>query len=88
MLTKRVKIKIIETHQVHNKDTGSAEVQIAMLTRQIEDLTKHLKKHAKDNHSRRGLLKMVGQRRRLMEYLKKNSPKGYAKIAKALGLKK
>jgi len=88
MLTKRVKSKIIETHQTHGKDTGSAEVQIAMLTREIEELTRHLKKHTKDNHSRRGLLKMVGQRRRLTEYLKKHSPKSYAKTVRALGLKK
>lgn len=88
MLTKRVKTKIIETHQRHGKDTGSAEVQVAVLSRQIEELTRHLKKNAKDNHSRRGLLKMVSQRRRLMEYLKKHEPKSYAKLLKALDLKK
>lgn len=88
MLTKRVKTKIVETHQKHDKDTGSAEVQVGILSRQIEELTKHLKKNAKDNHSRRGLLKMVGQRRRLLEYLKKHTPKIYAKTIKALDLKK
>lgn len=88
MLTKRVKSKIIDDHKTHEKDTGSAEVQVAMLSRQIDDLAKHLRKNAKDNHSRRGLLKMVGQRRRLLEYLKKHSPKSYAKVVKALELKK
>jgi small subunit ribosomal protein S15 len=88
MLTKRVKAKIIDTHKVHDKDTGSAEVQVAMLSRQIDELATHLKKHLKDNHSRRGLLKMVSQRRKLMEYLKTHSPAKHAKLAKALDLKK
>lgn len=88
MLTKRVKTKIIATHQTHEKDTGSAEVQVAVLTRQIEELTSHLKKHTKDQHSRRGLLKMVSARRRFLEYLKKKSPRSYAKTVKALALKK
>jgi small subunit ribosomal protein S15 len=88
MLTKRVKTKVIGEHQRHEKDTGSAEVQVAVLSRQIEVLTKHLKKNLKDNHSRRGLLKMVSQRRKLLDYLKKREPKAYAKITKALDLKK
>jgi small subunit ribosomal protein S15 len=87
MLSTRVKTSIVSDHRIHQKDTGSAHVQIALLTRQIVELTKHLKTHAKDTHSRRGLLKMVGHRRRLMAYVKKHDPKGYAKLAKALDLK-
>jgi small subunit ribosomal protein S15 len=88
MLTKRVKSKIIDDHKRHEKDTGSTEVQVAVLSRQIDELAHHLKKHAKDNHSRRGLLKMVSQRRRLLEYLKKRKPLIHAKIVKALALRK
>ena len=75
-------------HQRHDKDTGSAEVQIAMITRQIYELAHHLKKHQKDIHSRRGLLKMVNQRRRLLNYLKRKAPKTYDKVIKKLDLKK
>ncbi|MCR4328040.1 MAG: 30S ribosomal protein S15 [Patescibacteria group bacterium] len=88
MLTKRVKSKVIGEHQAHEKDTGSAAVQIAVLSRQIDELALHLKKHLKDNHSRRGLLKMVSQRRKLLAYLKRKSPAVYEKIIKKLGLKK
>ena len=88
MLTKRVKTKVISEHQRHEKDTGSAGGQAAMLSRQIDELTKHLKKNAKDNQSRRGLLKMVSQRRKLLDYLRKREPKTYAKLIKALDLKK
>ncbi|MGB9608915.1 MAG: 30S ribosomal protein S15 [Minisyncoccia bacterium] len=88
MLTKRVKSKIINEFKIHEKDTGSAQVQIGVLTRQIEDLTKHLKKNPKDKHSRRGLLKMVSKRRKLLNYLKKNNPDDYSKIIKKLDLKK
>lgn len=88
MLTKRVKSRIIGEHKVHEKDTGSAQVQIAVVTRQIEELAAHLKKNPKDHHSRRGLLKMVSKRRRLMTYLKKNEPKEYEKLAKKLDLKR
>lgn len=88
MLTKRVKSNIIGEHKRHEKDTGSAEVQVAMLSRQIDELAKHLKKNPKDQHSRRGLLKMVSQRRRLLEYLRKRSPASYAKLLKKLELKK
>ncbi|MEK7187854.1 MAG: 30S ribosomal protein S15 [Patescibacteria group bacterium] len=87
MLTKRVKAKVAKEVARHDKDTGSAEVQVAVLSRQIEELTGHLKKHRKDNHSRRGLLKMVNQRRKLMAYLKRRDPKIYEKISKKLGLK-
>lgn len=87
-LTKRVKSKIASEFAKHEKDTGSAEVQIALLSRQIEELTKHLKKNPKDNHSRRGLLKMVSRRRKFLEYLRKREPEKYAKVVKKLGLKK
>jgi small subunit ribosomal protein S15 len=88
MLTKRVKSKISSDLGKHDKDTGSAGVQVGFLTRQIDELTKHLKKNPKDNHSRRGLLKMVSQRRRFLEYLRKKDPKGYASTIKKLELKK
>lgn len=87
MLTKRVKSKIIKEFQIHEKDTGSAETQIGLLSRRIEELTRHLKKHPKDKHSRRGLLKMVSHRRRLLDYLKKNNPASFNKIMKKLDLK-
>lgn len=88
MLTKRVKSRIISEHKKHEKDTGSAQVQIAMLSRRIEELSAHLKKNPKDNHSRRGLLKMVSQRRRLLAYLKKRESIAYEKLVKKLDLKK
>lgn len=88
MLTKRVKSKVVGEHQKHEKDTGSASVQVGVLSRQIEELAKHLKKNPKDNHSRRGLLKMVSKRRKFLDYLKKREPKEYAKVVKKLGLKK
>ncbi|MEK7181179.1 MAG: 30S ribosomal protein S15 [Patescibacteria group bacterium] len=88
MLTKRVKSKIVSEHQTHDKDTGSAQVQVGTLSRQIEELAKHLKKNPKDNHSRRGLLKMVSKRRKLLDYLKRREPENYAKVVKKLGLKK
>lgn len=88
MLNTKNKSKIIKQYSIHEKDTGSADVQVALFTEEIERLTKHLKKHVKDNSSRAGLLKMVAKRRRLLEYLKKNSPKRYAKVIKELGLKK
>lgn len=88
MLTKRVKSRIIKDSQRHEKDTGSAEVQISVITRQMGELASHLKKNPKDNHSRRGLLKMVSQRRRLLSYLAKNEPEVHMKLAKKLELKK
>ncbi|MBU6500489.1 MAG: 30S ribosomal protein S15 [Patescibacteria group bacterium] len=88
MLTKRVKSKIIGEHKVHDKDTGSAQVQIAMLSRRIDELASHLKKNAKDRHSRRGLLKIVSKRRKLLSYLKKHNEKEYEKLIKKLDLKK
>jgi len=88
MLKSKNKKKIVETHRVHEKDTGSAEVQIALLTKQIDTLTLHLKKHAKDNHSRRGLLKMVSKRKKFLEYLSKKNKPSYEKLIKKLGLRK
>ena len=88
MLTKRVKTRIIGEHKKHDKDTGSAEVQIGMLSRQVDELAEHLKKNPKDNHSRRGLLKMVSRRRKLLSYLKKSEPGSYEKIIKKLDLKR
>ncbi len=88
MLTKRIKSKIATDFGIHEKDTGSANTQVALLSRSIEDLTKHLKKNPKDQHSRRGLLKMVSQRRRFLDYLKKKQPGAYEKLIKKLDLKK
>lgn len=88
MLSKRVKSKIIGEHRRHEKDTGSAQVQIGVTTRQINELAAHLKKNPKDHHSRRGLLKMVSKRRKLLSYLKKSELKEYEKIIKKLDLKK
>lgn len=88
MLTKRVKARVIGEHKTHEKDTGSAQVQIAMLSRQIDELATHLKKNPKDNHSRRGLLKMVSKRRKLLSYLKKHELPAYEKLTKKLELKR
>ncbi len=88
MLTIKKKQKIIGEHRVHEKDTGSAEVQIALLSETIEQLAKHLKKHAKDNHSRLGLLKMVSERRSLLNYLNKKDKKRHDSLVKKLGLKR
>jgi small subunit ribosomal protein S15 len=88
MLSTKQKAKLIEEHRTHDKDTGSPENQVALFTAEIEALTKHLKKHAKDNSSRVGLLKMVAKRKRLLDYLKRTDEKRYAKLASKLGLKK
>ena len=88
MLKAQQKSKIISKHGAKEGDTGSPEVQIALFSREIDTLAKHLKKHTKDNSSRRGLLKMVAKRRRLLEYLKRVSPDRHLKITKDLGLKK
>ena len=76
MLTTELKKEIIEQYATHEGDTGSPEVQIAILTKRIVLLTEHLKSHKKDHHSRRGLLKMVGQRRNMLDYLRRSTPKG------------
>jgi small subunit ribosomal protein S15 len=86
MLTKRKKQTVIKDYQVHDTDTGSAKVQIGLLTKQIKALADHLKKNPKDNHSRRGLLMMVGKRRRFLQYLKRTDEKEYDKLAKKLEL--
>lgn len=88
MLSKKEKDAIIKKFQTHKDDTGSPEVQIAVLTKEIEQVSEHLQIHKKDNHSRRGLLKMVGNRRRLLRYLKSEDAKRYEKIADKLKLKK
>ena len=88
MLTKEKKQEIIETYKVHEGDTGSPEVQIAILTYRIETLTEHLKLNKKDHHSRRGLNKMVGQRRGLLSYLKDNDIERYRAIIEKLGLRR
>jgi small subunit ribosomal protein S15 len=81
------KTATIEKYRVHETDTGSAQVQIAVLTERINYLTEHFKTHKKDHHSRQGLLKMVGQRRRLLEYLKRSDVEGYRKVIGDLGLR-
>jgi len=88
MLTTKEKENIIKKFQTHKSDTGSPEVQIAVLTEEIAGVAKHLKEHKKDNHSRRGLLKMVGNRRRLLRYLKGEDEKRHEKIAEKLKLNK
>jgi small subunit ribosomal protein S15 len=80
--------ELIERFHKHETDTGSAEVQIALLTERISNLTEHFKFHKKDFHSRRGLLKLVGQRRRLLKYLKRKDSEGYSKLIQELGLRK
>lgn len=82
------KVDLIKKYQTHKDDTGSTEVQIAILTKKVSDLTKHLQEHKKDFDSRRGLLMMVGKRRRLLNYLKKTSEEKYQKIIADLSLRK
>ena len=88
MITKEIKEQIIKEYQLKEGDTGSPEVQIAILTYRINDLNEHLKVHKKDHHSRRGLLKMVGQRRNLLAYLKENNIERYRTLIARLGLRK
>ncbi len=87
-MTKEKKQEIISTYKRDEKDTGSSEVQIALLTERITELTEHLKVHTHDNHSRRGLLKMVGKRRNLLNYLAKTDIQRYRDIVDKLGLRK
>ena len=87
-MTKEWKQEIINTYKRDEKDTGSPEVQVALLTERINELTEHLKVHKKDNHSRRGLLKMVGKRRNLLNYLAKKEVQRYRDIIAKLGLRK
>lgn len=88
MLTKEQKQRIIQDYRIHESDTGSPEVQVAILTQRINELTEHLRAHKKDHHSRRGLLKMVGQRRRLLNYLKDNDIGRYRAVVERLGLRR
>ncbi len=88
MLERKKKNEIIEKFKEHPEDTGSASVQVALLTERIKYLTEHLKKHKKDFHSRRGLLMLVGRRRRLLRYLKRKDPKRYEEVIKELNLSK
>ena len=87
-LSQERKTQLIETHRSHESDTGSPEVQVAILTENIVNLTDHLRTHKKDHHSRRGLLKMVGQRRKLLAYLKNKDPKRYGALIEKLGLRR
>jgi len=86
--TTEKKKEIIEKFKIHDTDTGSCEVQIALLTERIQYLTEHFKQHAKDHHSRRGLLKLVGQRRSLLKYLQKKDIAKYRTLIKELGIRK
>ena len=86
--TSEVKAKIIGDYRVHDSDTGSPEVQVAILTHRISELTEHFKTHSKDHHSRRGLLKLVGRRRRLLDYLKGTDLERYRKTIERLGIRK
>jgi small subunit ribosomal protein S15 len=86
-LSKDIKSEIITDNKMHDTDTGSTEVQIALLTQRIRDLTEHLRTHAHDHHCRRGLLKLVGQRRRLMNYLKKSDIERYRAVIAKLGIR-
>lgn len=88
MITKEVKAEIIQKHGESAKDSGKSEVQIALLTNRINDLTKHLESHKKDNHSRRGLIKLVSKRRKLLNYLAKNHIDRYRSILSELSLRK
>jgi small subunit ribosomal protein S15 len=88
MLTKDAKGAVIENHRRHESDTGSPQVQVAILTERIGQLTEHLKTHKKDHHSRRGLLKLVGRRRRLLSYLQRVDLDGYRELTKPLGLRR
>lgn len=88
MLSKRIKENAIQKGQRHDKDTGSAQAQVALLTRQIEELSQHLRKHKKDFHSRRGLLQMVADRRKHLKYLSRKDMTAYEALIKKLGLKR
>jgi small subunit ribosomal protein S15 len=87
-LNKEAKLEIVGKHGRHEGDTGSPEVQIALLTTRINELTEHLRAHAKDHYSRRGLLKLVGRRRRLLDYLQRTNLEGYRALIKELGLRR
>lgn len=86
--TKELREKVIQDYRLHETDTGSTDVQVALLTQRINELTDHFKTHVKDHHSRRGLLKLVGQRRRLLDYLKSRDADRYRQLIDRLGLRK
>ena len=88
VLSKDRKTEVISTYKTHEGDTGSPEVQVAILSERITYLTEHFKTHAKDHHSRRGLLKMVGQRRRLLDYVRREDPARYTDLINRLGIRK
>jgi small subunit ribosomal protein S15 len=87
-LTKEAKLEIVQKHGANGADTGSTKVQVALLTQRINDLTMHLRTHPKDHYSRRGLLKLVGRRRRFLNYLQKHDLEGYRALIKELGLRR
>jgi small subunit ribosomal protein S15 len=88
VLSNERKVEVISSYKTHETDTGSPEVQVALLSERISYLTEHFKTHAKDHHSRRGLLKLVGQRRRLLDYLKRKDADRYSDLIKRLGIRK
>ena len=88
MLSQKEKGSIIKKYKIHTADTGSSDVQVALLTEEIKSLLSHLKKHPKDLHSKRGLLKMVSKRRKLLSYLQKENPRRYKSVIKKIGLKR
>ena len=88
MLTTEAKLAVIKEYATHEGDTGSPEVQVAILTSRIQYLTEHLKEHKKDHHSRRGLLKLVGQRRNMLDYLRRKDLERYRSLIERLGLRK
>ena len=88
VLAKERKQQIAKEFQLHDQDTGSSDVQIAILTERINEITEHMKKHKKDHHSRRGLLRLVGRRRKLLDYLNEKDPKRYQAILKKLNLRR
>jgi len=88
LITSQAKRQTIDEHRRHEKDTGSAEVQVALLTQRINDLSEHFKVHGKDHHSRRGLLALVSQRRTLLDYLRRTGPERYQALIGRLGLRR
>ena len=87
-ITAEAKTKLVSDYKIHDKDTGSPEVQIAMLTQRINELTEHLRTHKHDHYSRRGLLKLVGRRRRFLSYMQRKDLEGYRALIKELGLRR
>ncbi len=88
MITSQARRQTIDEHRIHAKDTGSADVQVALLTQRINGLSEHFKAHGKDHHSRRGLLALVSQRRRLLDYLRRTGPERYQALIERLGLRR